>query len=144
MTNSETIPAPRSRKILRRAGAVLAGMVLVIILDTALDVLMHATGIYPPWFQPMKTELWLLAIAYRMTDGTAGGYLAAWLAPDRPVAHALVLGAIGFVLSTIGVIVTWNKGPEFGPKWYPIALVVISIPCACLGGLLRARQMKAR
>jgi hypothetical protein len=29
--------------------------VLVVILDTAIDVLMHATGIYPPWFQPMRT-----------------------------------------------------------------------------------------
>jgi len=123
---------------------VLAGLVLVVILDTAIDVVMHATGIYPPWFQPMRTSLWLIAIGYRMIDGTIGGYVAARLAPDRPVAHALALGSIGFVLSTAGLVATLNKGPEFGPKWYQLALVVVSLPCALLGGLLRARQLRAR
>jgi hypothetical protein len=144
MTNTETLPSSGSRKVLRRIGAVLGGLVLVAILDTAIDVLMHATGIYPPWFQPMRTSLWLVAMGYRMIDGTIGGYVAARLAPDRPVAHALVLGAIGFALSVAGLVATWNKGLEFGPKWYPLALVVVSLPCALLGGFLRARQLWAR
>jgi hypothetical protein len=144
MTNTETLTPSGSRKVLRRIGAVLGGLVLVVILDTAIDVVMHATGIYPPWFQPMRTSLWLVAICYRMIDGTIGGYVAAWLAPDRPLAHALALGSIGFVLSIAGVAATWNKGPEFGPKWYPLALVVVSLPCALLGGFLRARQLQAR
>jgi peptidoglycan/LPS O-acetylase OafA/YrhL len=144
MTNTEAIQPSGSRKVLRRLGAVLAGLVLVVILDTAIDVVMHATGIYPPWFQPMRTSLWLVAIGYRMIDGTIGGYVAARLAPDRPVVHALALGSIGFVLSIAGVLATLNKGPEFGPKWYPLALVVVSLPCALLGGFLRARQLKGR
>jgi peptidoglycan/LPS O-acetylase OafA/YrhL len=144
MTNTEAIQQSGSRKILRRIGAVLGGLVLVVILDTAIDVVMHATGIYPRWFQPMRTALWLVAIGYRMIDGTIGGYVAARLAPDQPVAHALALGSIGFVLSIAGVLATLNKGPEFGPKWYPLALVVVSLPCALLGGLLRARQLQAR
>ena len=143
MTNTEAIQPSGSRKVLRRIGAVLGGLVLVLILDTAIDVVMHATGIYPPWFQPMRTPLWLIAIGYRMIDGTIGGYVAARLAPDRPVAHALALGSIGFVLSTAGLVATLNKGPEFGPKWYPLALVVVSLPCALLGGFLRARQLRA-
>lgn len=144
MTNTKTLPPSSSRKILRRIGAVFAGLVLVVILDIAIDVFMHATGIYPPWFQPMRTSLWLLAIGYRMIDGTIGGYVAARLAPDRPMAHALALGIIGFVMSVAGLVATWNRGPEFGPKWYPLALVVVSLPCALLGGFLRARQLKAR
>src|SRR4030095_2048670 len=134
MTNTETLSPSGSRNVLRRIGAVLVGLVLVVLLDTAIDVLMHATGIYPPWFQPMRTSLWLVAIGYRMIDGTIGGYVAARLAPDRPVAHALALGVIGFVLRIGGVAATWNKGPEFGPKWYPLALVFVSLPCALLGG----------
>ena len=94
--------------------------------------------------QPMSTSLWLLAIGYRRIDGITGGYMAAWLAPDRPVTHSLVLGLIGIVLSTAGVIATWNKGPEFGPKWYPLTLVGIALPCALIGGLLRDRQLRAR
>jgi peptidoglycan/LPS O-acetylase OafA/YrhL len=144
MTNTEALPSSGSRKVLRRIGAVLGGLVLVVILDIAIDVLMHALGIYPPWFQPMRTSLWLVAIGYRMIDGTIGGYVAARLAPDRPVAHALVLGSSGFALSVAGLVATWNKGPEFGPKWYPLALVVVSLPCALLGGFLRARQLKGR
>ena len=31
---------------------------------------------------------------------------------------------------------TWNKGPEFGPHWYPLALVATALPCAWLGGRL--------
>jgi len=144
MTDTEAIQRSDSRRVLRRIGAVLAGLVLVVILDIAIDVVMHATGIYPPWFQPMRTPLWLIAIGYRMIDGTIGGYVTARLAPDRPVAHALALGSIGFVLSTAGLVATLNKGPEFGPKWYPLALVVVSLPCALLGGFLRARQLRAR
>ena len=143
MTDTEAIQPSDSRRVLRRIGAVLAGLVLVVILDIAIDVVMHATGIYPPWFQPMRTPLWLIAIGYRMIDGTIGGYVTARLAPDRPVAHALALGSIGFVLSTAGLVATLNKGPEFGPKWYPLALVVVSLPCALLGGFLRARQLRA-
>jgi hypothetical protein len=36
---------------------------------------------------------------------------------------------------------TWNSGPEFGPKWYPLALVVVALPCAWLGGRLRQGQL---
>jgi hypothetical protein len=131
----------RPRRILRRIGAVLAGLLVVVILDTGIDVILHAAGIYPPWFKPMSTSLYMLALAYRMVDGVVGGYIVARLAPDRPVQHALVLGAIGLVLSTAGVVATWNRGPEFGPRWYPLALVVVALPCAWLGGRLRARQL---
>lgn len=134
----------QSRRVLRRIGAVLAGLLVVVILDTGIDVLLHATGIYPPWFQPMGTALWLLAIGYRSIDGILGGYTAARLAPDRPIQHVLVLGLIGMVMSIAGLVGTWNRGPEFGPKWYPLVLVAIALPCAWLGGALRVRQFRAR
>jgi peptidoglycan/LPS O-acetylase OafA/YrhL len=130
-----------TRRILRRIGAVIAGFLAVGILDTSIDVVLHATGIYPPWFTPMATPLWFLAIGYRLVDGVIGGYIAAWLAPDRPVKHALALGVLGLLMSIAGVLATWNKGPEFGPKWYPLALVVIALPCALIGGKLRERQL---
>lgn len=134
----------QSRRILRRIGAVLAGLITVAILDLGIDSILHASGVYPPWFQPMSSGLWLLAIGYRAVDGIVGGYITASLAPDRPVTHALVLGAIGIVLSTAGVIGTWDKGPEFGPKWYPLTLVGIALPCSLIGGLLRSKQVRTR
>ena len=142
MTNSEAIRPQPSRRILRRAGAVFAGVGLIFILDLGLDLIMHATGVFPPWLQPMSTGLWLLAVAYRAIDSIAGTYLTARLAPDRPLAHALVLGVIGVVLSTAGTLATWGKGPEFGPRWYPISLIIIALPCALIGGTLRQRQLR--
>lgn len=130
---SETKPQSR---ILRSVGAVAAGLLLVIIITTATDALLHATGIFPPWGQPMSDSLFLLAFAYRIVYGILGGYITARLAPDKPVKHAVILGAIGFVLSLAGAAATWNRGPEFGPKWYPLALIVIAIPTAWLGGKL--------
>jgi len=85
----------------------------------------------------MSTPLWMLATAYRIVYGIVGGYIAALLAPNRPIGHALALGIIGVGLSTLGVVGMWNEGPEFGPKWYPLALVAISIPCSWIGGKLR-------
>jgi len=131
--------AKPQRNILRSVGAVVAGLLVVIIITTATDALLHATGIFPPWGQPMSDSLFLLAFAYRIVYGIVGGYITARLAPDKPVKHAVVLGAMGFVLSLAGAAATWNRGPEFGPKWYPLALIVIAIPTAWLGGKLVSR-----
>lgn len=144
MTNTEALKTKTPRRVARRIGAVLAGLLLVVILDVGIDVVLHATGIYPPWFQPMSTPLWLLATAYRMVDGITGGYVVARLAPDRPILHALAFGLVGVAMSTAGAAGTWNKGPEFGPKWYPLALIVLALPCAWAGGRLRAMQLQAQ
>jgi hypothetical protein len=132
------------RRILRSIGAVFAGVVAVFILSLGTDVVMHATGIFPPWFQAMSDALFVLALAYRIVYGVAGGYIAARLAPDRPMLHALMLGVVGFALSIAGVVGTWNRGPEFGPKWYPLALVATALPCAWVGGKLRVMQLRSR
>ena len=134
----------RPRSILRSIAAVFAAVVAVFVLSLGTDVVMHATGIFPPWFQPMAGALFLLALAYRIVYGVAGGYIAARLAPDRPIAHAIALGVVGLVLSTAGAAGTWNRGPEFGPKWYPLALVATALPCAWAGGKLCTNQLRAR
>jgi len=127
------------RNILRSVGAVVAGLLFVIIITTATDALLHGAGIFPPWGQPMSDSLFVLAFAYRIVYGIAGGYVTARIAPNKPVNHAVLLGVAGFVLSLAGAAATWNRGPEFGPKWYPLALIVIAIPTAWLGGKLVSR-----
>ena len=131
-----------SNRIGRSIGAIFAGLVLIFVLSLVTDVVMHATGIFPPWMQPMADSLFLVATAYRIIYSVLGCYLAARLAPNRPMQHALILGAIGVVLSAVGLVATWNKGPEFGPKWYPISLVVLALPLAWVGGKLRLLQLK--
>jgi hypothetical protein len=130
----------RPRRTLRSIGAVFAGLLFIFIVTTIVDVVLHATGVFPPWGKAMSDALFGLATAYRIVISIAGCYLTARLAPDRAMGHALTLGAIGVVISAIGTAVTWNKGAEFGPHWYPLLLVVISIPCAWVGGKLFERQ----
>jgi len=59
-----------------------------------------------------------------------GCYLVARLAPDHPMGHALTLGVVGLVLSTLGLVAMWGVGPV----WYPLALVLSALPCAWAGG----------
>ena len=130
------------RRVLRRTGAVLAGLLAVIILSIGTYAALHATGVFPPWGQPMVDALFLLATAYRTVYGVAGSYIAARLAPDRPMLHALALGVVGLAVSIAGAAATWDAGPAFGPKWYPLSLIALAMPCAWAGG--RLLQLRAR
>jgi hypothetical protein len=134
------------RRIGRSIGAVLAGILAGIILTIATDVVLHAIGVFPPWGASMIgfDSALLLAITYRTVYGVAASYIIARLAPRRPVKHALVGGIIGLAVSTLGAAVTWNKGPAFGPHWYALALIVLAIPQAWLGGKLYEMQLRAR
>lgn len=127
----------RAGTILRSALAVLAGLLFIAVSSTLLDQLFHSLGVYPPWGVPMlETGDNILAFAYRLVVSVAGCWLAARLAPRAPMAHALVLGSIGVVLSALGAFAMW----EMSQGWYPIALIVIALPAAWLGGKLDARM----
>jgi hypothetical protein len=86
----------------------------------------------------------LVATVYRTVYGVAASYIIARLAPDRPMQHALVGGLLGLVVSIVGAAATWNKGPAFGPHWYPLALIVLAMPQAWAGGKLRLMQLPVR
>jgi hypothetical protein len=134
----------RPRRMGRSIGAVLAGLTAIVVLSTATDMVLHATGVFPPSGQPMAGALFALALGYRIIYGVAGSYLTARLAPDRPMQHALVLGVIGLVVSIGGAVATWGRGPEFGPKWYALAVIAIAIPSAWAGANVREMQLRPR
>ena len=137
MTNTN-----QPRRLGRSIVAIVAGLLVIFVLSLGTDVVLHATGVYPPWFQYMPDSLFVVATAYRAVYSILGAYLTARLAPNRPMQHALILGVIGVVLSTLGAIGTWNKGPEFGPRWYPLALIALSLPLSWLGAKLRLMQLR--
>ena len=130
----------RPRRVLRSIGAVLAGFAAVVILSLGTDMVLHATDVFPPWGQPMSDALFLLATVYRTIYSVVGSYLAARLAPNRPLQHALALGVVGLAVSTAGALATWDRGPEFGPHWYPLALIVLAMPGAWVGGRLHGMR----
>jgi hypothetical protein len=112
--------------------AVVAGVLVIIVVTTLVDIVLHAAGVFPPMSQPINDPLALLATAYRVVISVGGAWLTARLAPARPLKHALILGCVGVVLGLVGLVATWNLG--LGPRWYPIALVVLAIPQCWAGG----------
>jgi len=132
------------RGILRSIGAILAGIVIGIVLSIGTDLLMHAAGLFPPIGQPMSSRLLLLATAYRTIYSILASYVAARLAPNRPMLHAMIVGVIDLIVSVMGLAVTWNKTAVFGPHWYPIALVILALPAAWMGGRLRSNQLPSQ
>jgi len=137
---NETDP---QRNIGRSILAVLAGMVVGIVLTIGTDIALHAARVFPPWGESMAgyDGALFLATIYRTIYGVLGTYITACLAPGRPMQHALAGGFIGLVVSIVGAAVTWNKGPAFGPHWYPLALIVLAMPMAWAGGKLRVAQL---
>jgi hypothetical protein len=128
----------RRKLALRRIAAVFAGLIAIFVLSTVTDIALHASGFYPRWTEPMKDVHALVAMAYRIVFSIFGCYLTARVAPDRPMRHALVLGLVGILISLAGAIATWDAG--LGPRWYALGLVLVSLPCAWLGGSFRLTQ----
>jgi len=133
-----------NNNIWKSIGAVLAGILVGAVLSLGTDVVLHATHVFPPWDQPASDALLLLATAYRTVYSVAGSYVTARLAPGRPMLHALVLGTLGLVVCIVGAVVTWNKGPAFGPHWYPVSLIVLAMPQCWVGAKLYEIQLRAR
>src|SRR5438105_2351393 len=96
----------------RSVGAVVAGLVTIVVTHTGTDAVLHATGVFPPAGYTMSDGLFALATAYRVLFSVVGAALTAYLAPARPLKHALVLGSIGVVGSLAGLLATIGRGPE--------------------------------
>ena len=127
--------------ILKNIGAVLAGLIFIGVTHSATDATLEATGVFPPPSAGLHvTWMMALALAYRVIFSIIGCYITARLAPSRPIRHSLILGCIGLVLSTIGLIVSIQM--NLSHVWYPVALILVTMPCAWLGGKLAERNRK--
>ncbi len=126
-----------NKTLIKSIGAVLAGLVFIIITHTATDTILEGAGVLPKGNLFVGTGLILIVLGYRAVFSFIGCYLTAKLAPRHPMKHALVLGLIGLVLSSIGAIVA----ADLGPAWYAWTLAVIALPIAWLGGKLYEQRM---
>ena len=81
--------------------AVVAGVLAVIVVTTLVDIALHVAGVFPRMDQPLNDALALLATTYRIVIGIGAAWLTAWLAPARPMKHAMVLGYIGVVFALV-------------------------------------------
>ena len=123
--------------VIKSSGAIVAGFITVVVLSIGTDSVLEATGVFTPpgqgFFAPWM--LWV-ALVYRCIYTVAGGYVTAWLAPNRVIRHVTILGIIGVVAGTIGVVVGWNLSEH----WYPIAIAITAFPCTWFGGKLRVMR----
>lgn len=112
--------------------AVLAGLLFIFITHNSMDALFEFMDWMPKRGEPLTDTGLLLASGYRAIFSILGCYITARLASVNPMRHALILGGIGVVLSSLGAIAMW----DLGHVWYPLSLIVLSLPYAWLGGYL--------
>jgi hypothetical protein len=131
MSSTTSIAASAARgSAFRSVAAVLAGFITVFFLSTATDFLLEATGVFtPPSEGFFVTWMIVLAVVYRTIYTALGGFLAARLAPHRPMLHAVILGAIGVVMGTLGAVVSAGRSP----LWFPVLLIVLTLPAVWFG-----------
>jgi len=115
-----------TRTILRSIVAVVAGYLASALLIGVTVPLVGA--LIPASLSPANTG-WVMAnVAYGCVFAAVGGYLTAWLAPSRSLAHALVLGLLMAVFAALTGWAIANSPPLPGyadqPGWYYPALAL--------------------
>ncbi len=121
--------------ILKRIGSVLAGFFLIGLLGFLTDTVLQQLSILPiPTEHKFESGHALLALSYHLAFAVLGGFVTARLAPDHPIAHAIVLGILGIVISILGLIAIITQ--DLAPAWYGWGLIFFSIPVTWLGGKL--------
>ena len=122
--------------ILRGIGALLAGIIFIVVTHTLTDLVLEKLGIFTPPTQDFNTT-WMVvtALVYRCLYTVAGGYITAALAPEPRLRWVIILGIIGTILGTLGALATIPL--KISPAWYPILLALLALPCVWLGGKLR-------
>jgi len=87
--------------IVKGIGAVLAGIIFIVVTHTGTDLVLEKLGIFTPLGQGFHiTWMVVTATIYRSVYTVTGGYLTAALAPHRPMLYAVILGVIGIAAST--------------------------------------------
>ncbi len=123
----------------RSAAAIAAGFVTIFVLAMGTDVALRALlpGRFGPDGRVDDVGLLLLTLLYVFVFAAFGCWLTARLAPDRPMRHALLLGALGLAFNVAGTIATW----ETAPVWYHLVALSLVMPAAWVGGAIRERQL---
>lgn len=133
---SDTSAGKRGHRVGRRILSLGAGIVTTVVLSYGTDYALAAMGVLPGRVLPSYGSEPLVAavLIYRSLFAGVGCWVAAVLAPDHPMRHALALGALGLVGSIGGAIASRNGG--LGPAWYSWGLVLLLPVSAWLGGRL--------
>jgi hypothetical protein len=125
--------------VLRSIFAVVVGFLIIgaLSMGTAQVLQQNMPAAFGPGGRVDSVGLLLFMQGCVAVYAICGCWLAARLAPNRPMTHALVLGALGLVFNIIGVATRWDTAPA----WYQILALALVMPYAWLGGRLREQQL---
>jgi len=125
--------------IVRSILAIVAGFLLIGALAFGTGAALTAAGLFPAATEPVTNPgLLLLETVYVAVYAIAGCWLAAFLASDRPMRHALILGVLGLVFNDAMAAATW----ELRPAWAVLLNLALVMPYAWIGGRLREQQLE--
>lgn len=124
-----------------RAEAVGIGVIAALGLPMVVDQFFHAMNVFPPTRSLIvETGDHVLAFSYRFLAVVFGAFLASRIGPPGVYRSALGIGAIVLLVNMAAVAVI---RPE-GPAWHLIAMVILAIPGALLGGFVASVWQKNR
>lgn len=124
----------------RSITAIVVGFLFIGVLAFGMDAVMRAM-VPEAWDatgRVTSVPLLLVTLAYVGVFAVAGCYLAARLAPDRPMRHALILGVLGLIFNIAGSFAMWHTAPA----WYHVIALTLVMPYAWIGGRIRERQLE--
>ena len=116
---------------MRSAAAVLSGL---LVFSIASVVFFQISGNPPERWPGARAAA--IAIAYGAVFAFIAGYLAARLAPRKPLAHAVAFAALLLAVAAA----SYSIQAEGASVWSLIATAVVSVPAAILGGLVRSKH----
>lgn len=127
--------------MIRSIAAVGAGFLFIALLSIGADSVLRslAPSAFDASGRTDSPAILLLVLAYVGVFAVSGCYLTARLAPNHPMRHALILGAVGLVFDVVGTVVLWNTAPA----WYHLLALTLVMPYAWLGGHIRERQLRS-
>ena len=117
--------------IARSILAVVAGYVIFAVSAFAF---FRLSGQLPHQTAPLPTMLSSAAVG--VVFALLGGYVAAWIARRRPLAHGVAVAILLALGATVSLVSTLGHGAI----WSQIAALVLMAPGAALGGWVRARR----
>ena len=125
--------------MIKSVAAVVLGLAVIVGLAVATDTILQWAGVLP-YTGSRKFKDWqsALALSYHALFVVLGCYVAATRAPDRPMVHAMAIGAIGLVISGLGLHAIVQL--DLAPAWYGWALIALALPLAWIGGKLAGRR----
>lgn len=119
--------------------AVVVGFLVIGALAFGMDAVMMKA--VPDAFGPndeiLSVPVMLFMMLYVALFAITGCYITARLAPNRPMRHALILGALGLAFNIMGSVQMWDRAPA----WFHIVNILMVMPYAWMGGRIREKQL---